>query len=107
MDDVDIASEQEEAARREALRVACTRPTLKPRGSCYNCGEGCWNLFCDADCILDYDKRTRLHGRMHPQRAFAIEPEAEVFDQSPIREPSSPERGELDAQTPRSRSNFQ
>ena len=57
MDDMDRAHEAEERMREAALRVR--KPALKPCGHCYNCGESVRHLFCDADCALDYERRTR------------------------------------------------
>lgn len=103
MDDADIASEQEEAARAEALRTARTRPVLQANGRCYNCGEDCWGLFCDEGCTRDYDKRTRLQARMRIRDDYDPQADREAFDASPIREAarSTPTNGELDAQAPR------
>ena len=56
-DDADRAADYEERMRQAA--IARRRPALKPCGHCYNCGESVRHLFCDADCALDYERRTR------------------------------------------------
>lgn len=58
-DDVDIAAEQEELARQEALwqftrkQKAVTRTT----GYCNNCDAPSDKTFCDADCRRDWERR--------------------------------------------------
>lgn len=47
-------------AREELDRELCLKrrlPTLPAVGACYNCGEDCSGVFCDADCRDDYEKR--------------------------------------------------
>jgi hypothetical protein len=65
-DDADIASEQEEYQRLEALyRVARYKP--QPTGTCINCGlpvEG--QAFCDVYCREDHERRVK-----HSQRTKA------------------------------------
>lgn len=68
-DDADIASEQEEHFREEALwRVKHTGPQ-RLMGSCYNCGDPCQGLFCDTACQADYERRRALQQRTHAQQA--------------------------------------
>jgi len=44
-----------------ALQAALThrKPTLKPKGLCYNCDEPIPGIYCDADCREDHEKRER------------------------------------------------
>ncbi len=62
-DPVDKASAIEEEARQRAIAKARanSKPTILPKGSCYNCEEPLNNkkLFCDADCATDHDKAER------------------------------------------------
>lgn len=63
MDIYDQATEQEEFARESALAIARKESIkLKPSGYCYNCEElinNKLNLFCDADCRDDWQRRQR------------------------------------------------
>ena len=54
-DEADRASEYEERVR--AAVLARRRQILKPCGHCYNCNEPVADLFCDADCLRDFEKR--------------------------------------------------
>jgi hypothetical protein len=58
--------ENAEEAMREIIdrKVASIRqrPSLKPIGNCYNCGESIQfsKLFCDMDCSNDWEHRRRM-----------------------------------------------
>ncbi|WP_065647760.1 hypothetical protein [Pantoea eucrina] len=56
-DIVDIANERMEVALAAALTHR--KPTLKPKGVCYNCDEPIPGIYCDADCREDHEKRER------------------------------------------------
>lgn len=72
-DEADIANEQEEFARLDAI-WHCTKPLrLQVRGRCYNCGEGCAGLFCDVDCKADYERERRIKGRQSNERPSSKE----------------------------------
>jgi heterodisulfide reductase subunit C len=62
-DDADIASEQEQRARDEALWKAGRYSRLQFRGKCYNCGETCEGAFCDVGCRQDYEREQRVKAR--------------------------------------------
>lgn len=66
-DEADIASDQEEAARQEALYRARWLTRLPVRHRCYNCDSACGGLFCDADCQQDYEKRKSVETKQHPR----------------------------------------
>lgn len=59
----DMASERETLERELAIKAALTTSrtgAIKPKGACHNCGETlehAHNLFCDADCGNDYQRR--------------------------------------------------
>lgn len=55
-DDADLASEQEEIARLEALHQVHHTFTFRT-GSCYNCGEPIPGSFCDVECREDWERR--------------------------------------------------
>ena len=61
-DQVETASELEQAERDECIRRAAIQDR-KPKGTCYNCGELVPGpaLYCDQDCADDH--RLRLHQR--------------------------------------------
>jgi hypothetical protein len=63
-DEADIASEQEELARQEALRQAAGRYSpLTFRGQCHYCDEPCSGAFCDADCRKGWDHEQRVRAK--------------------------------------------
>lgn len=100
MDEVDIAQEQEMAARAEALRLVAVKPKLALTGFCHNCGEAIGGFFfCDDGCSKDYDKRQKF--AVKTKTRFDCDPlgDREAFDRSPVREVQSEPRGEYDAQT--------
>lgn len=59
-DEADIASEQEDFARREAIWRSTSPARLQHRGRCYNCGEASQSLFCDVDCRRDYEREQKV-----------------------------------------------
>ena len=61
-DQIDTASELEQAHRDEAIRRAAIQDR-NPRGTCYNCNALIPGplLYCDQDCADDH--RLRLHQR--------------------------------------------
>ena len=61
MDEYDRACEIEQRDRERAL--AFRNPTLPVCGNCYNCGESCRGLFCNFDCLSDYQDRERARRR--------------------------------------------
>lgn len=67
MDDVDIAQEQEQMARDEALRQCRERnASLRPAGRCHYCEAGIESseLFCDVECRRDYERFARVHRKL-------------------------------------------
>lgn len=68
-DEADIASEQEDYARREAIWHAQRGSRLQHRGRCYNCGEACQSLFCDVECRKDYEREQAVRKHQHGERA--------------------------------------
>lgn len=61
-DEADIASEQEEYARQEALRRFQAKPRLTA-GICNNCFEPAFNAFCDAGCRRDWEREQEARKR--------------------------------------------
>jgi hypothetical protein len=68
-DDADIASEQEEIARQEALRQAAGRYSRLAFGRCHNCGQDIEGAFCDSDCRQDWDRAQRIRSKQHGRMA--------------------------------------
>ncbi len=64
-DEADIAQEQEDFARQEALWRVAQPNRLQARGRCYNCSEATAGLFCDTGCRQDYERRTALEAKQH------------------------------------------
>lgn len=62
-DEADIASEQEEYLRTEALWNARKSSRLPDRRNCYNCDTPCKGHFCDVDCQRDYENRNQTQRR--------------------------------------------
>lgn len=66
-DEIDRASEQEQALRDAAIRSASTfSNVLKPCGKCLNCGEDVASelRFCDGDCRDDFQYRNEQPARL-------------------------------------------
>jgi hypothetical protein len=61
-DDVDIAQEQEEYARQEAMFQFQKHAFLKP-GFCHNCAAPTPEQFCDRDCRQDYEHREQVNNK--------------------------------------------
>lgn len=65
-DEVDRANELSEVLLEATLKAA--RPSLRPKGECYFCGENLMNsflkgsLFCNHDCRDDYERQERMRG---------------------------------------------
>lgn len=61
MDIFDRAQALEEKERDACVDRARNRPSMPSIGHCYNCDEAlaAGQLFCDADCRDDYEKRVR------------------------------------------------
>ena len=60
MDEIDRASDQEQAQRDAAIRNASSfGSVLKPCGKCLNCGDqiGGDLRWCNSDCRNDFEKR--------------------------------------------------
>jgi hypothetical protein len=55
-DEADIAAEQEEYARREALWKVKEPERIPHRGKCLHCDEPSSEKFCDVDCRKDWEK---------------------------------------------------
>jgi hypothetical protein len=60
-DEIDAAQEEIDRLQEMGLKSARSNLVkLKPRGHCYNCDEALQladQLFCDADCAHDYERR--------------------------------------------------
>jgi hypothetical protein len=56
-DDADIAAEQEDRMREEALWRVRKAEALPMRGKCFNCDEPTSGRFCDANCRVDYERQ--------------------------------------------------
>lgn len=69
MDEADIASEQEEAFRAEALRRFRTIH-FKPMGRCRNCLEPVagQELYCDIDCRRDHERELKFQQHTQGQQ---------------------------------------
>jgi hypothetical protein len=52
----DDADGVQELALKCAMNVR--RAGLKANGTCYNCGEECRGVFCDADCGYDFNQQS-------------------------------------------------
>lgn len=59
-DEGDMASEEEEYLRQEALFNARRSERRQLRGKCYNCGEPTPQHFCDKDCRKDYERAQEI-----------------------------------------------
>ncbi len=70
-DEADIASEQEQCARNEALWRTQQPSRMQSRGRCYNCDSVCAGLFCDVDCRRDYERERAIRQRQGAQQSAA------------------------------------
>lgn len=61
-DEADIAAEQEEIARQEALRQTKEKAKLAA-GICHNCFEPTPDAFCDVECRKDWEKAKQIRAR--------------------------------------------
>jgi hypothetical protein len=68
MDEADIASEQEEYARAEAIWRVRRPSKLQPRGRCFNCDDPAPGLFCDVECRRDYEREQRVRQQQQAQQ---------------------------------------
>ncbi len=103
MDDADIAGEQEEAMRLEALRKVMAVKPLTYTGYCHNCQEEVEpeKRFCDGECGKDYNRRELFQRHTGVKSgADTYSEELDTEDRVPLHR-STPGNGELDAAAPR------
>ncbi len=65
MDIIDRASQEEEYILSSQLAVAKKAHRIHPKGTCHYCDEVVKGdkLFCDADCLMDYDREQLIKKR--------------------------------------------
>lgn len=61
-DPIDEANDLVIRENEQAVENALNRPDepLPQTGRCHNCGEPVTELFCDADCRDDWERRKRM-----------------------------------------------
>jgi hypothetical protein len=74
-DDADIASEQEEYARTEALWRVKEKAKRVVTGRCHNCDEPLLlgqPYFCDVNCSADFEKREQAINKCRPKGTLTL-----------------------------------